>query len=1352
MSSICKHRLFLAPLLLLVCGGVWLLPLLPAQSQETGATPDAEETVAEKVRRLAETEKNPRAAIKVATQYLAANTALTMERQRVHYELGAAHLFAKNQDAALATFRQVLAQYEGLDLDRASEEYRVDDALLFVGVLQGIKGDHAAAMKCYEALIEKFPQSNRRPRAMLSVGNDSIASGETERGLKILRALISQYPDSESAPSAILNIVTWLLRPEASVDEQSCAANVAAAHANLELLATKYGDAVQTTDAWGRVLRYHNQRRESDQVIALGRRMIGLYFDADPEAAGNALSVAALALLDVPELTADDHALAKRALTRYVDTHPGASCPPRERYRLACLRVQDAAVDPAALEEAHALARELATQYAGDRLEPEALRLATQFWLSPEASVDEQSHAANVTAAHANLELLATKYGDAVQTTDAWNRVLRYHNQRKESDQVIALARRMIGLYLDADPKAAGNALSVAAVALLDAPELAADDRALAESALTRYVDTHPGASCPPKPRYRLACLRAQDAAVDPAALEEAYALARELATQYAGHRQEAQALRWANRFWLSKEATPTEANRAQSYATAKGNMDTLLAKHQDSPETWPALHDLLRHFKREDSDFFDEAEIEIWARRIFTTFAGDMDRLTAMKSAHVPQLTRALQMLGRQNLALLVSDAQRLRGGDLDRLRSRQCADTVCGLVLSQVASAEAKDRQQVWDIGKLYVAHDIDELSDRTFGILDGLVEAMASDLALAEAIVSDLAKRTRDIHGTLPKLERQLASLALERRIEDAPSSVQKSFRQAQELQSNGDLAGATASFRAIVDGSDCPSDIKNPLNRRIVTLLLEQQTDLAALDKYLPALRRQGEDLDTEAWNLSCRALFRRVAAAEDDRATVWKNGLGALAARTIVVRQRTLDDLDKLTEFLGRDGADLALTIVTDLLLCAPDGHSMRRLQWRRIAIFTKAGDFDSARAAAAMDVALAASGGQSVTPFLERFEEVLRSGGATETGVAQTATCLLCGSSGDAPTHPALRLVDEPMRKAAREALKLAAESDSPRRVAYLNLLAGNVDQALLAGRDALLACASARQAAEALGDIYAILAVADGSLANANRFADWLSTSLNETSDQTPPRTDDKLLAILADGNWHVKTTASGLAQGQPFATWSPEDRAAVARAFSGQLAEALATSAGSAMGKGNKALATGLWALTLRGTAAPDRVRVALDSMIESLKTHVELPDARQLLRDILPLVPAVPHRRVVLVGMAGLAHEERLFDDCLALLDEADALDTDAGQKDFAVAMLRASAMLELDEYDAADALLTRAARWDGTDEDKARCLFITACLRLKQGQMKDAGEILQKLTDQYPEASVAARARQLAARIK
>jgi TolA-binding protein len=1340
MPIICKRRQVLALLFLLVCSGVWLLLPLTSQSQEAGAKPGAAGPIADEIRRLMTEGENPKAAILLATKYLTEHPEKTMERQRVHYELAAAHFHNGDTDAALATFTEIVTLYANAQLDRSSGEYRVDDALYFVGMLKGAKGDRAAAMACFEELIQQFPQSNYRPRAMLDLGNMRIEDGKAEEGLKVLEALVAQHPDSEFAPAAICRMNMWLLSEQAAVGGQSPAENVAKAKANIDTLLAKYPDSPEVWSAL-RELAWHlgtSARFHLAGADAWAEHLFATVTgDMDKFAAAESADVGALA--DTLRVLGR-HDQASQVLETLIERYPQSGRLPRAMLDLGNMRLEDGKA-----EEGLKVLEALAAQHPDSEFARVALCRINTWLLSDEAAVGEQSRAENVAKAKANIDTLLAKYPASPEVWSAF-RELAWHlgtSDRFHLAQADVWAEHLFATVTgDMDRFAAMESADVSALAdTLRA--LGRHDQAL--QVLETLVEQYPQSSSRPRAMLDLGSMR-----IDDGKAEEGLGVLKALVAQHPDSESAPAAICRTNMWLLSEEANVDQQSRAENVEKARANVDILLAKYPNSSQVWLTLHDVVWHIRHWDNVHL--AESDVWARHLFVALAGDMDRFAAIGAVEAGTLNEALRVLGRPDLASLVSGAQRISGGDLDGLSSRRCPDAICGLVLNQVALAEAADRRRVWDIGRPYIADSIDQLSDRTFDILDGLVRTMESNPTLAEAIITDLAGRTRDAYDTLPQLQWQLTDLALQRRIGDAPSDVQKSFWQARELQSKGDLAGATASLRAIVDESACPSDIRDTLNRRVVALLLQQQTDLAALDEYLPALRRQGEALDAEAWNLLCRALFRRVAVAKDDRARVWKDGLGTLAARTIVVQQRTVEDLDKLTGFLGRDSGDLALTIVTDLLLCAPDGCSMRRLQWRRIAMLAEAGDLDGAVAAAAMGMALTASSGRTVTPSLERFEELLRSGGATETDIAQTAAGLLCGSTNDAATQPAMRFVDEPLRKAAREALKLSAASENPRRAAYLNLLAGNTDKALLTARDCLLGCTDAHQATEALGDIYVMLAAADGSLARANRFADWLGASSNAASDQPPPRADDKQLAILAGGNWQAETAASSSTEGQPFSSWFPEDRAAVARAFSSQLAEELAASAQSAMDRGNRILATGLWALTLRGTAAPDTVRTTLDTMIRSLSAQMKRPDVRQFLHGTLPLVPALPHRRIVLVRMANLAHEEQLFDDCLDLLDEADALNATAGQEDFAVALLRASAMMELEDYDGADKLLAEAAGWDGTDENKAQCLFVTACLRLRQGRMKDARETLRTLAERYPHTSVATKASQLADRIK
>ena len=738
-------------------------------------------------------------------------------------------------------------------------------------------------------------------------------------------------------------------------------------------------------------------------------------------------------------------------------------------------------------------------------------------------------------------------------------------------------------------------------------------------------------------------------------------------------------------------------------------------------------------------------------ATRLFTAYA-DVYRCAKLHPGELANLMGMLEAMGRQGLSMQVAQVHRLAGGNSNNLRDGQCTDAVCGLVLSQMTVAPAADRRKVWESGSYYIADAFGQFSDRTFEVLDAFIEAAESDPALVEAVLDDLARRTRDVHDTLPRLKRRLAGLALARQLQDAPAAIQKAYQQARQLQTAGDQAGATAAFRAIADGKDCPANIKDVLHRRIVAMLLEQEADLEAVGNYLSALR-QGGQLDPEVWNLSCRALLRRVVWAEKDRGEVWKKGLAELNAAVVIeIHEETFEDLDKVVEFLAPNHAqgsgDVALSILTDLLLAAPDHYSMRRLQWRRITLFAKAKDWDNSAAASAMDVALAAASGQGVGPSLDRHMEMLRSGGMTEARVSEAMGHLLNGSAG-AAAQSAGKLIDEPLRKAAQEKVATLSQPENAddRRVAYLAALAGKSDTALARAQNRLARCTTSREAADALADIYGLLALCDADISNAHRFAVWLASSDNPISTKPDPN-HDALLAQLVNGLGNTQPPAG--VKESPFTNWPAEKKAALARAYCDSWATEINRSAGLARDTGNKALSYRFHGLALRSLQKPETIAASLDSMAAFLQTRMETSELMTTLKEVSAFVPTLPHRRIVLMKLANLAREEGLFDECLDFLDEADALD--AKNKDFIAAMLRASALLELDEYDTADEILADAASWAGTDDNKAQCLFVTACLRLKQGQMKPAREILQTLIEQYPEAIVAARASQLAARIK
>ncbi|MBN1918396.1 MAG: hypothetical protein JW889_10830, partial [Verrucomicrobia bacterium] len=258
-------------------------------AQEAEPSPVAVESVADQIRRLAIEGEDPQGAVAAALQYLAEHPEVTVERQRVHYELAATQFRAGDEAAALVTFRQIVAQYGNAAFDQAAGDYKVDDALYFISLLEdgaGTPEGRAAAIAAKEALVAQFPTSNFRPRALIELGSMYIENDEDRKpalGMARLRTLAQQHPDSEFAPAAIRTINAWLLDPRAWSDEQPEAECLATVKANVGLLAAKYAGSIDTRQARQDLLWYYDTQSHQEEATALARNIIAIYSTADRE-------------------------------------------------------------------------------------------------------------------------------------------------------------------------------------------------------------------------------------------------------------------------------------------------------------------------------------------------------------------------------------------------------------------------------------------------------------------------------------------------------------------------------------------------------------------------------------------------------------------------------------------------------------------------------------------------------------------------------------------------------------------------------------------------------------------------------------------------------------------------------------------------------------------------------------------------------------------------------------------------------------------------------------------------------------------------------------------------------------
>lgn len=437
-----------------------------AKAQEAAQEADGaavEQSIGDQIRQLMTDGENPQGAIAAAVQYLAAQPEVTLERQRVHYELAAAQWYAGDEDAALATFTQIVALYANAELDRASDEYRVDNALYFAGVMNEGYENTATAIEAFEALIAQFPASDCRPQAVFRLAYLRARDDQLEQAGTLAQALLTQYAGSEFEAGALRWAVCYLLSPEANppvtteegaeeaTTDDPHARNLQLAVAAITALTTNHPNAPETSLSWQDLLGHYLGRNEIDSAKLVARRTIELYYNADPKVAGDPLWSAAFALLDHPapiDPTAvgptpatEERAVATAALVRFVAQRPGASCPPQALCRLACVRAEDGD-----LAAGRALAESLTTRYAGTDLEPEALAAANHYWLSKEANPTKADRALNYETVRANTAALVARFPGSPETCGAHEELLWYHLGRFENAAAEPVAQRIIQL------------------------------------------------------------------------------------------------------------------------------------------------------------------------------------------------------------------------------------------------------------------------------------------------------------------------------------------------------------------------------------------------------------------------------------------------------------------------------------------------------------------------------------------------------------------------------------------------------------------------------------------------------------------------------------------------------------------------------------------------------------------------------------------------------------------------------------------------------------------------------------------------------------------------------------------
>jgi TolA-binding protein len=189
---------------LAVVFAVWTVArATPQEEAESAADGQA---IYEQVHHLRTVEKDLAAAQAVALEFLNDHPEPDLGRQMVYFEYGLTLFDAQNWPAASPAFQALVAEYADTALDRTSPDFVVDDAAYYGAVTQHYHGDKARGIALYEAFLQDFPESNRRPKALLMLAGAHEQTGDLPAALPVFEQLAREHPESEYAPESQIHV------------------------------------------------------------------------------------------------------------------------------------------------------------------------------------------------------------------------------------------------------------------------------------------------------------------------------------------------------------------------------------------------------------------------------------------------------------------------------------------------------------------------------------------------------------------------------------------------------------------------------------------------------------------------------------------------------------------------------------------------------------------------------------------------------------------------------------------------------------------------------------------------------------------------------------------------------------------------------------------------------------------------------------------------------------------------------------------------------------------------------------------------------------------------------------------
>ena len=114
---------------------------------------------------------------------------------REEYQLAFELLKDENYETARVSFIKFIRLYQDSDF--------VDDAKYWLGETYYAQRFFTQALKEFEEVLTKFPNSGKIPEALLKKGFCYFELGEVEKSRQLLKSVVNQYPDSSVSRLAV---------------------------------------------------------------------------------------------------------------------------------------------------------------------------------------------------------------------------------------------------------------------------------------------------------------------------------------------------------------------------------------------------------------------------------------------------------------------------------------------------------------------------------------------------------------------------------------------------------------------------------------------------------------------------------------------------------------------------------------------------------------------------------------------------------------------------------------------------------------------------------------------------------------------------------------------------------------------------------------------------------------------------------------------------------------------------------------------------------------------------------------------------------------------------------------------